>query len=348
MLVIAGDIGGTKTNVGLFELGLGGNDDAAGRNAPRLVEAYNYASADYPGLEQIVADFAERIATPARELFAVCFGIAGPVIDNRCKTPNLPWEIDGDALARHFEVPSVVLINDLVATAEGIGALLPHELAVIQRGARDPDPRRPAALIAPGTGLGMAMLFPSDDGEWIGIASEGGHADLAPQGSEEVELYGWLAKRFPDHVSYERVICGPGLKNVYDFLLSRGASEPNAVVRAQIQADPKAAPRLVSTAALAGSCPVCVAALDRFVRLYGAMAGNVALIALATGGVFLAGGISPKIRQKIEDGVFLEAFRSKGRFRGLMESLPVRLILNPDTAMFGAARHAARAAGRRG
>jgi glucokinase len=316
--------------------------DESGRAAPRLIASHSYASAEYPGLAEIVADFSQRIGSRDGDVRAVCFGIAGPVIDNRCKTPNLPWEIDGRALATRFGMRSFTLINDLVANAEGIAALLPSELAVIQKGASEPDPRKAGALIAPGTGLGMAILAPSGDGEWIPLASEGGHADFAPQSAREIELLAWLMKRHPDHVSYERVVCGPGLVAVYEFLSSRGAMDHNAAVRAEIVADPKAAPRIISEAAESDRCEVSSAALDCFVRIYGAMAGNLALIALATGGVFLGGGISPKIRRRLEEGAFIDGFRAKGRFRTLLASLPVRLILNPDTAMLGAARRAVR------
>jgi glucokinase len=350
MFLVGGDIGGTKTNVGLFDLSpyLEGRRDELGRRAPRLVAMHTYPSGDHDGLEEIVTDFATRVDVRTRELGAVCFGIAGPVIDNHCKTPNLPWEIDGDALGQRFAVPSFVLVNDLVANAEGIGALLPDELVVIQQGAYEPDPQRPGALVAPGTGLGMAILCPGDDGDWTPLASEGGHADFAAQGADEAALVAWLAQRFPDHVSAERLLSGPGLRNIYDFLASQRGAEADATVRAAIEQDPKGAPRLVSEAAQAETCAVCVAALDRFVRVYGAIAGNLALSALATGGVFLGGGISPKIRGPIESGAFLHAFRAKGRLGPLMELLPVRLILNSDTAMLGAARRAARDARRRG
>ena len=343
MLIIGGDIGGTKTNAGLFDAAL---SEEQGRQAPRLLMQHTYASRDFPGLAEIFVDFAKRVGARMESVRAVCFGIAGPVIDNRCKTPNLPWEIDGDALGEQFGLASFVLINDLVANAEGIAALLPDEIVVIQPGRSEPTQQRPAALIAPGTGLGMAMLAPSHDGEWVPLASEGGHADLAPRTAIEIELLQWLMRRYPDHVSYERVVCGAGLANLYEFFLQRGAVDANASVRAAIAADPKSAPRVISDAALTDRCPVCSAALDQFIAIYGAMAGNLALIALATGGVFLGGGISPKIRARLEHGPFLSAFCDKGRFRSLMETLPVRLILNPDTAMLGAARRAARGARR--
>ncbi len=343
MLIIGGDVGGTKTNAGLFDASA---PDDLGRAAPRVVMQYTYASPEFSGLEEIVADFVRRVGERRSAVRAACFGIAGPVIDGRCKTPNLPWEVDGEAIGRSVGLPSFTLINDLVANAEGIGALLPDELAVIQQGSREPDQTRTAALIAPGTGLGMAILAPGAEGEWVAVASEGGHADFAPRGSLEIELLGWLRKRYPDHVSYERVVCGAGLVAVYEFLVERGAVEQDAPLYAEIAANPRGAPRAISDAGIDGRSSVAIAALDLFVRVYGAMAGNLALIALATGGVFLGGGISPKIRPRIEHGPFLEAFWDKGRFRALMETLPVRLILNPDTAMLGAARHAARTARR--
>jgi glucokinase len=339
MLIIGGDVGGTKTNAGLFDAAL---PDEHGRAAPRLLHQHSYASGAFGGLADIVADFGGLIGENLHRVQGVCFGIAGPVIDNHCTTPNLPWEVDGDALARRFEVPRFSLINDLVANAEGIGALLPEELAVIQQGKSPPDQKRPAALIAPGTGLGMAFLTPTSHGEWMALASEGGHADLAPRSALEIELLKWLMRRFPDHVSYERVVCGAGLVNIYEFLLDRGGVDANAEVREAVHADPKNGPRAISEAAHDERCATCTAAVDLFATVYGAMAGNLALLGLAAGGVFLGGGISPKIRWQLERGAFTQAFCDKGRLRSLMESMPVRLILNADTAMLGAARSAAR------
>jgi glucokinase len=340
MLVIGGDVGGTKTNVGLFDAA---RRDELGRDAPHLVYQYTYASGEYSGLADILEDFVGRIGARKNDVAAACVGIAGPVIGNRVQTPNLPWIVDGAALAERFRVKSFTLVNDLVATADGIAALFPAELAAIQHGLHDPSPTQTAALIAPGTGLGMTILAPAGD-RWLPIASEGGHADLAPQNALEIELLVWLTRHYPDHVSYERVVCGPGITNCYDFLVDRGAVEANAMLRERVKADRKSAPRAITEAAEAGTCPVASAALDLFASVYGGMAGNMALIALATGGIFLGGGISPKIRRRLEHGIFVQAFCDKGRFRPLMETLPIRLILNPDTAMLGAARHAARAA----
>lgn len=367
-MILAGDVGGTKTNLGLFAT------EPAGL---RLLRLASYHSAAFPGLEAVVRVFlaagrsgggasrrraeeigappawrAEEIAAPppsrAEDCRAACFGVAGPVIDNRTSTPNLAWKIDGRRLAAELGLPAVVLINDLVATAAGIPLLQPGELAILQAGAR--SARRAGGrsgnrvLIAAGTGLGMALL-PEIGGVKVVVASEGGHADYSPRGSEECELLAYLRRRFaagrrPGHVSVERVVSGPGLWSIYEFLRDTGTVAESPRVRAALaKADDPS--RVVSEAGLGGDCPLCSRALDLFVAAYGAAAGNLALLGTATGGVFVGGGIAPKILPRLADGAFVRAFADKGRFARYLRRIPVHVILNEHTAILGAARSAA-------
>jgi glucokinase len=262
---------------------------------------------------------------------AACFGVAGPVVDGRCVATNLPWVLDEAGLASSIPARRVRLLNDLEATGYGVLALPPAALVTLHAGAPRPGTM---VLIAAGTGLGEALLI------WDGarhrvVGSEGGHADFAPRTDLEVELLRFLRKEF-GRVSYERVLSGPGLLNIYRFLRAQGRAAEPAWLRARIESEDPSA--VVAEVGLAGSDPVCVQALDLFAAIYGAEAGNLALKALAVGGVFVAGGIAPKIRAKLEDGTFVTAFCDKGRFAALMASIPVRLSLEPRAALLGAAR----------
>jgi len=334
--VLAGDIGGTKTNLGLFDTARRADD---GRDAPARLTSASYPSGEHRGLEAILADFLSRTRDHhGGEVAAAAFGIAGPVADGKVETPNLPWLVDASDLSDRFDLPQVALLNDLQATGAGIPALLPDELAVLQEG-REPSTPAAAALLAAGTGMGMALLIPVD-GRWHVQPTEGGHADLAPRRAEQLELLEYLFELHPDHVSVERAVCGPGLVSLYGFVVERGRPRPDGALRRAIERDPEDAPRRIAEAAVSGACPACDAALELFCDLYGAAAGNLALTCLARGGVYLGGGIAPKIIDRLRAGSFLEAFAAKGRFSGLMKTLPVRVILNQETALLGAAREA--------
>jgi glucokinase len=364
-VILAGDVGGTKTNLGLFEVAGG---------VPRLVAAATFASLEFPGLVPVVEAFlgqlapgsaptaaggngpdrrmaaAKRVAA-APAVAAACFGVAGPVIDNRTSTPNLAWEIDGRAVAAALGLPAVRLINDLVATAEGLALLQADELATLQAGAGEPGAADPASgpyptaetpgnqvLIAAGTGLGMALL-PVVEGARATVPSEGGHADYAPRDEDEVALLLYLRRRFGEHVSTERVVSGPGLRVIYEHLRDAGhAPESPEVAAALAAGDPS---RVIAEAALAGGDRLCGRALDMFIAAYGATAGNLALIGTAIGGVYIGGGIAPKILPRLAGGLFLRAFLDKGRFAAYLERVPVRVVLNDRTALMGAARCAA-------
>ena len=330
-MILGGDVGGTKTNVGLFEVADG---------VPRLVRSASFRSPEYPGLAAVMKAF---LAGEAREIGVACFGIAGPVLANRVTTPNLAWQIDGDQVAAEVGVPRVLLINDLVATAEGIPLLAPDEVALLQPGiantAGTPDAEGNRVLLAAGTGLGMALL-PRIGAGWVPVPSEGGHADFAPRNEDEIGLLRSLRERF-GRVSIERVLSGPGLFNIYQFLRdARHAPESPEVREALARGDDAA--RVIGEQGLApGGCAICARSLEVFAGVYGAVAGNLALTGTATGGVWLGGGIAPKILPRLTDGLFVQTFLAKGRFVPFLERVPVRVILNQRTAMLGAARRAA-------
>ena len=319
-MLLAGDVGATKTLLALFE--------ARGGEIVPVREAA-LPSRDCPRFEDAIARFLS--AGPRESIEAACFGVAGPVVDGRCVTTNLPWQIDERELAARIPAGRVRLLNDLEAMGWGVLALPPSALATLQAG----TPRAGhKVLLAAGTGLGEALLI------WDGtrhavVACEGGHTDFAPRTDLEMELLRFLRKE-SGHVSYERVLSGPGLVNIYRFLREQGGVSEPQWLRDRIEyQDPSA---VVSEVGLAGGHPLCVQALDLFVSIYGAEAGNQALKALAVGGVFMGGGIAPKIRRKLEDGTFTTAFCDKGRFAGLLASIPVRLVLEPRAALLGAAQ----------
>ena len=322
-MLLAGDVGGTKTLLALYE---------ARGGALRPVRDASLPSRDFPRFEDAIARFLAD--WPRGPIEAACFGVAGPVVDGRCVATNLPWQLDERELAARIPAGRVRLLNDLEAMGHGVLALPPPSLATLQPGTARAGSR---VLVAAGTGLGEALLI-WDGTRHVVIACEGGHADFAPRTDLEIELLRFLRKEF-GHVSYERVLSGPGLVTIYRFLREQGgASEPQWLRDRIEREDPSA---VVSEVGLATGHPLCVQALDLFAGIYGAEAGNLALKALAVGGVFVGGGIAPKIRAKLEDGTFTAAFCDKGRFAGLLAAIPVTLVLEPRAALFGAA-HVAR------
>ncbi len=326
-MILAGDIGGTKTVLGLFE---------ESEDALTLVRDGTFPSRDYGSLEEILSQFLK--AERGLALRAGCFGVAGAVIDGKARTTNLPWQLDEEALTAAIRAPRVKLLNDLEAAAYGMLYLKPDELSLLSPGVR-PKRRGNVAVIAAGTGLGEAMLFWDGAGHHP-IASEGGHADFAPRTDQEIELLRYLRAKFNGHVSFERVLSGPGFYNVYSFLRDTGHAPEPAWLKERLRGgDPSAT---ITQLALAGEDPLCVATLDLFVAVYGAEAGNLALKCLAVGGVYVGGGIAPKILPKLQDGTFLRAFTEKGRFSELMRSLEVNIALNPGAPLIGAAYYALR------
>lgn len=326
-VVLAGDVGGTKCNLGLFEVAGG---------VPRPLRSAKYPSADYPGLAPLLEEF---LGSDVREVRAACFGVPGPVLENRTSTPNLAWELDGGALSSIIGGHALVLINDLVATAEGVPLLREDELSTLHAGGPGAAGAGNLALIAAGTGLGMALL-PRVAGAWVPVPSEGGHMDFAPRTEEEAGLLFYLSELYGGHVSVERVVSGPGLFHIYEYLRDRaGLPESPPVREALVRGDDPS--RVIGEAALAESCGLCSRAVGMFVAAYGAAAGNLALVGTATGGVYVGGGIAPKLLPRLQDGTFLRAFFDKGRFQGFLEAVPVHVILNDRAALLGAARHAA-------
>lgn len=314
-MILAGDIGGTGSRFGLFEI----RDDR-----PHPVAVAKYTSREHARLEDIVTKF--LTAHPGM-VTAACFGIAGPVLGGEVITPNLPWHIRASSLAQLLGVGTVSLINDLEANAYGAAALPDSDFESLQLGVT--DPRGNAGIISAGTGLGQAGFY-FDGARLRPFASEGGHVDFAPQNDLEIELLRFLRTKF-GHVSYERVLSGPGLVNLFEFLRATGRGEESGEFTGEVSAS------VIAQAALAGSSSRAVAALDLFTQLYGAEAGNLALKMKATRGVLIGGGIAPKIIAKLREPQFLAAFLDKGRMRPMLETVSVRVILNDQCALLGAA-----------
>ena len=320
-MIIAGDIGGTKTNVALFEPGEG--------PAPEPLAQASYHNAGFDSLEAILEDF--LAGHPARITHA-CFGVAGPVVAGHVSATNLSWDVSEESLRRRLKLDRVRLINDLEATAYGVECLSPRHLYTLHEGKGHREGHR--ALIAAGTGLGMAGLF-WDGRHFIPMPSEGGHMDFAPRNETEVELLRYVEGQVGGHVSYERVLSGPGLFTIYEFLRDRGhAEEPSWLAEELKRGDHSAA---VSHAALAGRSELAARALDVFAGVYGAMAGNLVLLLKPAGGLYVGGGIAPKILEKLKDGTFMRAYLDKGRMSFITEATPVRVILDDKTALYGAA-----------
>ena len=328
MMILAGDIGGTNTRLALFQAH---GDKLDPILVPRgsANESATFPSKDYPNLEAIVAKFR---STHPQPITHACFGIAGPVKHGRCEATNLAWVVDAQILASELGLPTVGLINDLEANALGISVLKPTDFLLLNPG--EPQAEGNAALISAGTGLGEAGLY------WNGrayrsIASEGGHSDFAPRDELEIDLLRYLMAQF-GRVSWERVLSGPGLYNIYKFLRDTGRGTEPDWLAAEIQHQNP--PSVITQAALARQSTLCESTLDLFISIYGAEAGNLALTIKATGGLFIGGGIAPKIIAPISGSTtFMDAFTAKGRMRSLLKAIPVRVILNDKTALLGAA-----------
>jgi glucokinase len=321
-LILAGDVGGTKTDLGLFKHSAG---------TLELVREHRYATAKFDSLEAVCVDF-----VGAGAVNAACLGVPGPIIDGRAHATNVPWELSSATLSRALKGVPVRLLNDLAAIAYGMVNLKPSEFVVLHP-AENPPAHGNIAVIAAGTGLGESSLVWEGD-KYYAVASEGGHADFAPHNAEQIELLRSLAAEF-GHVSYERVLSGPGLWNVYQFLRRESHVEEPAWLSAQIAAGDASA--AVSEAAIAGRDPVCVQALTMFCDIYGSEAANLALKVLALGGVYLGGGIAPKILPMLTNGTFVRGFLAKGRLNEILKRMEVRVSLNPAAGLLGAAHVAA-------
>ena len=323
--VLAGDIGGTKTRLAVCEV--------AGTQLETLAE-HSYPSQEYASLEEVIDAFLD---THVYRPEVACFGVAGPVRDAESRITNLPWHISAAAITSRFRLRRASLLNDLEATAWGIQALGEQDFHTLNPGSAHPAGN--AAVIAAGTGLGEAGLCRA--GERLQpFGTEGGHADFSPGSELEIELLRYLKARHT-HVSWERLVSGPGLVTLHEFLCRYHAAPAPGWLQSEMQSGDPAA--VISRAALSGRDAQCVSALELFVHLYGVEAGNLALKIMATGGFYIGGGIAPKILRPLTDGGFMAAFCAKGRMRPLLEQMPVRVILNDHTALFGPALVAAAA-----
>ncbi|MHB8348433.1 MAG: glucokinase [Acidiferrobacterales bacterium] len=330
MRVLAGDIGGTKTLLEVADVSLG---------ARRVVAQGRYPSAAYEGLLPMLREFLGTAgAGAATSLYGACFGVAGPIVDigaGQCaKLTNLPWEVDTEVLAHGLGIGRVRLINDFQAVGYGIEALAPVDLAVLQKGSE--LPQAPRAVIGAGTGLGVGVLVWQND-HYEALPTEGGHADFAPTNALQMDLLRSLMDRF-GRVSCERLLSGPGLVNIYTFLCA-GAGETAGLQTVLEAQDPAAA---IAHAAQEHGDALSVRALEMFAEIYGAQAGNLALTCLARGGVYLAGGIAPKIINTLRGSAFLHAFNDKGRMMTLTSAMPVHVVMNPAVGIIGAALAAGR------
>lgn len=319
MHLLAGDIGGTKTHLALFE--------QKGKQV-QIKAQHKFPSHDYDSLEAVCTAFLEQEKLTVDK---ACFGVAGAVNQGVCHATNLPWEIETKKLAKACGVleKNVAIINDLESNAWGIEALEEKDLCVINKGVGVKGGHR--ALISAGTGLGEAGLI-CMDGDYYPFSSEGGHVDFAPKNEEEDKLLNYLRGKW-DHVSYERVLSGPGLANVHEFLLKGEELKERDDVLEEMEKEDKAF--VISRWAIEKKSPVCERALLLFCSIYAAAAGNLALKILATNGLFIGGGIAPKILDFLKSGDFFNDFKAKGRFEPLLEKVPIYVILREDTALLG-------------
>jgi glucokinase len=321
-MILAGDIGATRTRLAAFE--------SEGQRLRCVVEK-TYMSHQHDALSGILADFVRSEGVPVHR---ACLGVAGPVRGGRSKISNLEWTIDARDLAKQLKLDSVGLINDLEAYAYGVDALESKDFVTLSEGSENAEGNR--AVIAARTGLGMAGLY------WDGFrhhpfACEGGHADFAPRNTVEIELLEYLQKKY-GRISCERILSGPGLKNIYEFLKATGKGEEPDWLSKQIE-EAKDVPALISQMALEGKAAICDQALSIFVGVFGAETGNCALNFMTTGGIFIAGGIAAKIITKMKEPLFVQAFRDKGRMEGLLKDIPVKVVLNDDCGLLGSARY---------
>lgn len=321
-MILSGEIGATRTRLAAFE--------TEGNNLKRVAETA-YKSQEHGGLAEIIRAF---IRTEGIPVHSACFGVAGPVKRGRSKISNLPWTIDARELAGQLKLNTVGLLNDLEAYAYGIDGLSSGDFVTLNEGSEEEEGNR--AVISARTGLGMAGLY------WDGFrhhpfACEGGHTDFAPRNTLELELLTYLQKKY-GRISCERVLSGPGIQNIYDFLRGTGKAEEPQWLKEQLAAAPDP-PALISQLALEGRATICEQTLSIFVSIYGAETGNCALNFLSTAGIFIGGSIAAKIVPKMKDPAFLESFLDKGRMRPLLQDMPVRIVLNDDAGIIGAARH---------
>ncbi|MDP2903099.1 MAG: glucokinase [Methylovulum sp.] len=321
-MILAGDIGGTKTVLSLL------SKEPDGTRVCR--EEQSFASQDFSKFDDIL----EAFLPSGVKISVACFGVAGPIVNQRCQTTNLPWLLDAVELMQKLRTPQVKLLNDLEAMALGMLFLPEKDLLELNPNAQPQIGN--IAVIAAGTGLGEAILYWDGDSHHP-IATEGGHCDFAPQTIQQDMLLSYLRNIYPDHVSYERIISGLGFSHLYDFLCDHDfATACLAVPELDDRTGGNDRNAIISRLGINGEDPLCAEAVRLFVELYGAEAGNLALKSLAVGGVFIGGGIAAKILPAMQDGNFMQAFKAKGRFLQLLDKISVKLSLNPRTPLIGA------------
>jgi glucokinase len=323
LMILAADIGGTKVNLALFRQA---NDHL------EQVDEARFESQKYSGLEDILNEFCQK---EHPQIGRAAFGIAGPIKEGVCDVTNLPWVVDVKNLKKQLGLESVWLINDLAAMACAVPFLQDSELEVLQRGQGMEEGR--VAVIAAGTGLGQAFLIPDGTGRYLLIDSEGGHCDFAPRAELEMELLDFLNQKL-GRTSIEQVLSGPGLYNIYQFLIEcHSFEEPPWLAQEIKEGDPG---EVITQNGLQGKSPACAKALEMLVSLYGAIAGDLGLQLLTRGGLYIGGGIAPKILPLIKSGLFMESFYSKGQFKPFMREIPVKVILNEKASLLGLAHYA--------
>jgi glucokinase len=329
MVILTGDAGGTRTRLALHE-----TDERRDRQALEPVAVDVFPSTSAATLEEIIRRFLERHPIAAR-LDAACIGVPGPVLKGSVRATNLPWLIHEKSISENLDIPKVRLVNDHVATAAALPLLAPEDLITLHPGRAERE-RRVFAILAPGTGLGQAYSVIGSDGRHHPYPSEGGHVEFAPKDELEFELLKYLKDKLRKRVSIERVLSGPGIMNIYSFLRDRASADEPEALRADLAAAPVPA-AVVSGYGLSGRYAICSMALDIFARVLGSQSGDVMLTYLSTGGVFLGGGIPPKVAVKLQSGGTVEAYLRKGRLSPLVEMTPLHIIKNDRAALLGAA-----------
>lgn len=322
-MILAGDIGGTKTVLALFSLDKGVDGGAINKT--------RFEGRQYDSLETIIREFLELTGAKPQ---AACFGVAGPVTKQESQITNLPWSISAHKISTTFGIEKVKLINDLESIATAVPLLGPEDLHTLNLG--EPEPRGNIAVIAPGTGLGTAFLIWTDD-RYKALASEGGHISFSPGNLQEIELLKYLQRKY-GHVSFERICSGSHLPNIYDFLVASNNYRVPGWLEEELESTSDRTPVIVQNA-LARKADICEATLDMFVTILGSAVSNMAITILPRGGIYLGGGVPPRILERLKQPDFLDAIANKGRFFELCTTMPVHVILTPNAALYGAAKH---------
>jgi glucokinase len=330
MLILAGDVGGTKTRLGIY--------DYSGNAQFKRTVVERFESTATASFEEIALTFLKKNGLAGKDIAACCFGVPGPVVNGTVKLTNLPWVLDEKKIASTLGIAKTFLANDLEATISAAPTFCPEDLVVLHPGKEDRN-KNVFAILAPGTGLGQGYLIKTRDNRYHAFPSEGGHVEFAPKTELEFDLLKHMQRKLKKRVSIERVLCGPGLVNIYTFLRDHGYNDEPPELKQELSAKDAAA--AIAKSGLAGEYEICVKALDMFASLLGSQAGDVVLSYLSTGGMYLGGGIPPKILPKLLEGGLVEAYLKKGRLSPLVEATPLYVIKDDHAALLGAATLAA-------